>query len=215
VNALRAAKEEGLETQLDITLTDRNWKEIDGFVEFGAGLGVRAANFFFLVCTGRAMKTTLSTENYDSALRQITTVSARERRLMVRARCAPHIYRMLHQGGFPVSTGTRGCLAGRSYMGIGPEGNVSSCPYMSLSVGNIKEQSLTDLWENSPILNQLRQGVYHGRCSVCEYKEICGGCRARALAINNDLLGEDPLCTYEPSGKDTVILSDGLPTDIV
>jgi radical SAM protein with 4Fe4S-binding SPASM domain len=215
VSALRSAKEAGLETQLDITLTDGNWREIDRFVEFGAGLGARAANFFFLVCTGRAMRTTIATENYDAALKRIAAVSSKERRLMVRARCAPHIYRMLHQDGFPLPAGTRGCLAGRSYLRIDPEGNVSPCPYMSLPVGNIKERSLTSIWEDSRILQQLRRGAYTGRCGACEYRDVCGGCRARALANTGELLGEDPLCAYVPSGGDAVPLADTLPTELV
>ena len=134
---------------------------------------------------------------------------------MVRGRCAPHIYRRLHQDGVSLPAGTRGCLAGRSYMRVDPEGNVSPCPYMSLSVGNIKEQSLTSIWEGSPVLNQLRQGAYHGRCGACEYREFCGGCRARALADSGDLLGEDPLCAYVPSGGDRVTPPETLATNHV
>jgi radical SAM protein with 4Fe4S-binding SPASM domain len=214
VSALRAAREAGLETQLDVTLTDQNWKEIDSFLELGVGLRARAVNFFFLVCTGRAMSTNISTENYDSAIQYIAELLSRERRLMVRARCAPHIYRILHQDGFPVPDGTRGCLAGRSYMRIDPEGNVTPCPYMPLTVGNIKEKSLTSIWEDSSILKQLRQETYKGRCGLCEFAEICGGCRARALLKNNDIMEEDPLCTYTPSDKATITFTDTFKADL-
>ena len=214
LNALRAARSVGLETQLDVTLTDRNWPEIDSIIELGADLGVRAVNFFFLICTGRAMRTDISTDNYDSALRSISERFSRERRLMVRARCAPHVYRMLHQDGYPMPEGTRGCLAGRSYLRIDPEGNITPCPYMPLTVGNVKEKSLASIWEESPVLRQMRSGVYQGRCGTCEYGEICGGCRARALVKKNDVMEEDPLCTYEPSGKDAITLDDVLKTDL-
>lgn len=99
VSGLRYAKEAGLETQIDVTLTDRNWEEIDRFIEFGAGLGVKAINFFFLICTGRAMKTDISTNNYEKALTHIAKRAFHEKRLMVRARCAPHIYRILYEDG--------------------------------------------------------------------------------------------------------------------
>lgn len=215
VSALRSAREAGLETQLDVTLSDRNWREIDSLVELGAGLGARAVNFFFLVCTGRAMKTNISTENYDAALKYIARLSKRERRLMVRARCAPHVYRMLHDEGFPLPGGTRGCLAGRSYMRIDPEGNVTPCPYMPLTIGNIRERSLSSIWENSPVLRELRGGAYKGRCGICAFGEICGGCRARALAERGDLMEEDPLCTFEPSGKDSITFDDTFKTDLL
>lgn len=206
VSGLRYAREAGIETQIDVTLTDRNWQEIDRFIEFGVGLGVKAINFFFLICTGRAMKTEISTENYESALRHVASRAFSEKRLMVRARCAPHIYRFLYEGGFSIPPGTRGCLAGRSYMRIDPEGNVTPCPYMPVEIGNIREFSLTNIWEDSPYLRLLREGNYKGRCGFCEYTEICGGCRARAFVDRNDFMEEDSLCGHIPSGKGKVTI---------
>jgi radical SAM protein with 4Fe4S-binding SPASM domain len=201
VSGLRYAREKGIETQIDVTLTDRNWQEIDRFIEFGVGLGVKAINFFFLICTGRAMKTDISTDNYDSALRLVANRAFKEKRLMVRARCAPHIYRVLYEDGYSIPPGTRGCLAGRSYMRIDPEGNITPCPYMPLIVGNIRESSLSDIWDGSSYLRLLREGNYKGRCGSCEYTEICGGCRARAFVNKKDMMDEDSLCDYIPSGK--------------
>jgi len=212
--ALRIAKEEGLETQLDVTLTDRNWINIDELIEFSVTLGAKAVNFFFLLCTGRAMRTDVSMKNYESAIRQIARVSLRERRIMVRARCAPHVYRVLYEDGFPVPEGTRGCLAGRHYMRIDPVGNVTPCPYMPMSVGNVRKASLSAIWEESPSLKLLREGRYSGRCGACEYKEICGGCRARSLIERDDYMAEDPLCTYEPRGL-AVSLDEAFQSDLI
>lgn len=206
VSGLRYAKESGIETQMDITLTDRNCHEIDRFIEFGAGLGVKAVNFFFLICTGRAMKSEISTNNYEAALRHVAKRSFKEKRLMVRARCAPHIYRILYEDGYSIPPGTRGCLAGRSYMRIDPEGNITPCPYMDVKVGNIRESPLREIWEESHHLRLLREGDYKGRCGLCEYTEICGGCRARAYVNKRDIMEEDSLCTYTPSGKGKVTI---------
>jgi radical SAM protein with 4Fe4S-binding SPASM domain len=204
VSGLRYAREAGIETQIDATLTDRNYQEIDRFIEFGVGLGVKAINFFFLICTGRAIKTDISTNNYESALRQVANSTFKEKRLMVRARCAPHIYRILYDDGYSIAPGTRGCLAGRSYMRIDPEGNVTPCPYMYVIAGNIRESSLSEIWEGSSYLKLLREGNYRGRCGSCEYTEICGGCRARALVDKKDMMEEDSLCRYIPEGKGKV-----------
>lgn len=206
VSGLRYAREAGIETQIDVTLTDRNYQEIDRFIEFGVGLGVKAINFFFLICTGRAMKTDISTDNYESALCHVAGRVFKEKRLMVRARCAPHIYRVLYEKGYSIPPGTRGCLAGRSYMRIDPEGNVTPCPYMPVVVGNIKESSLSDIWEGAPYLRLLREGNYKGRCGICEYTEICGGCRARAFVNSGDMMNEDSLCGYIPEGKEKVAI---------
>lgn len=204
VEALRTARGLGLETQMDVTLTDRNWQDTDGFIELGAALGAKAVNFFFLVCTGRAMGTDISTGHYEEALRRIAKSTMKERRLMVRARCAPHIYRVLHQEGFSIPEGTRGCLAGRAYIRIDPEGNVTPCPYMPVVAGNVKDTSLAAIWEGAPEFRLMRDGAYRGRCGDCEYAGICGGCRARALSDRGDMMDEDPLCTYEPEGRDCV-----------
>lgn len=204
MEALRTSREIGIETLMDVTLTDQNWMEIDNLVETGASIGVKAIHFFFLICTGRAMKTSISMKNYGMALKHIADVSIRERRLMVRARCAPHVYRILHEAEHFIPQGTRGCPAGRSYIRIDPEGYVTPCPYMDLPIGNIREELLSILWEKSPVLRSLRTGNYKGRCGLCEYREICGGCRARAFAEKGDYMEEDFLCDYFPRGGEMV-----------
>jgi len=201
IRALQAAKALGLETQMDVTLTDENIEEMDGLIELAAALSAKAVSFFFLVCTGRAMKTKISGFNYEGALKRIARVSQTEKRLMVKARCAPHIYRLLSEQGCSLPQGTRGCLAGKHYLRVDHQGNVTPCPYLPGSLGNVREVPLTTLWNEAASLRQLRQGNYRGRCGVCEHAEICGGCRARALAEMGDLLEEDPLCTYQPPGK--------------
>lgn len=207
-NALALAKEQGFETQIDVTITDENWEEIDELVDFGAKLGARAVNFFFLVCTGRAVRSRISVANYDLSIRRIAKISMSERRLMVRARCAPHIYRILYENGFPLPAGTKGCLAGTSYMRIDPAGYVTPCPYMPLVIGNIRKDELKVLWENDEKLKLLRAGAYKGRCGRCEYSEVCGGCRARAFMEKNDLFEDDSLCAYEPKNNGKINLQN-------
>lgn len=214
IGAIRSARELGIDAQMDVTLTDGNLNEIDGFVELAASLNVKALNFFFLVCTGRAMETDITEYNYETALKKIVTLSKAEKRLMVKARCAPHIYRFLYEEGFEIPSGTRGCLAGRHYLRIDPEGNITPCPYMSVAVGNVRERRLSDIWRDAPFLKQLREGSYKGRCGECEYTEICGGCRARALSEKGDFMEEDGLCTYKPGGKGKVRLSEGMKTEL-
>ncbi|RJQ50405.1 MAG: radical SAM protein [Nitrospiraceae bacterium] len=214
VDSIRSAKEAGIEAQMDVSLTDKNVDHIAGFIELGASLSVKAVNFFFLVCTGRAMKTDIASYHYETALKKITEISKTEKRLMIRARCAPHIYRLLHESGTDIPEGTRGCLAGRHYMRIDPEGNITPCPYMPLAIGNIKKKSLTEIWEESPDLKKMREGAYKHKCGICKYAVICGGCRARALAESGDFMEEDSLCTYTPSGDEEIRLDAGCVTEL-
>jgi radical SAM protein with 4Fe4S-binding SPASM domain len=89
-----------------------------------------------------------------------------------------------------------GCGAGRLYCALQPNGDVSPCVFMpSLRIGNLRENSLIDIWHNSQVLNKLRnRESLQGNCGKCEYRFICGGCRARALAYFGDLSAPDPGC---------------------
>ena len=96
-----------------------------------------------------------------------------------------------------------GCGAGRLYCAISPEGNVQPCVFMPLVVGNLKTEPLPDIWFNSPVFNDLRDREnLKGRCSKCEYKFVCGGCRARALGYHDDYLMSDPGCIKQLSEGD-------------
>jgi radical SAM protein with 4Fe4S-binding SPASM domain len=93
-----------------------------------------------------------------------------------------------------------GCGAGRLYCGIEPNGDIEPCVFIPIKVGNIREQSLADIWRNSPILKQIRSRDAIKGCGECEYKYICGGCRARALGYFNDFMAPDPGCIRELEG---------------
>jgi len=89
-----------------------------------------------------------------------------------------------------------GCGVGRAYCALQPDGRVTPCVYMpEVTVGNIREKSLMEIWEKSPLLNSLRdRSDLKGHCRNCEYREMCGGCRARAYAYFQDFKAPDPGC---------------------
>ncbi len=91
-----------------------------------------------------------------------------------------------------------GCGVGRAYCAIQPDGKVTPCVYMpDLVVGDLRKQSFKEIWEDSPILNTIRdRSDLKGHCSNCEYKALCGGCRARAYAYFGDLKAPDPGCIF-------------------
>jgi radical SAM protein with 4Fe4S-binding SPASM domain len=96
-----------------------------------------------------------------------------------------------------------GCGAGRFYCAISPEGQVQPCVFMPLVVGDLKTQKMEDIWMNSSVLKDLRNREnLKGRCSKCEYKYVCGGCRARAFAYHDDYLMSDPGCIKQVSEGD-------------
>ncbi|MCK9390438.1 MAG: radical SAM protein [Syntrophales bacterium] len=105
-------------------------------------------------------------------------------------------------GGHPLNAMTRGCLGGVSFCFISHTGQVQPCGYLELDCGQIKKAGFQDIWNRSPIFQDLRNlGLYKGKCGECEFIRVCGGCRARAYEKTGDYLAEEPYCLYQPQRK--------------
>ncbi|MEM5793959.1 MAG: radical SAM protein [Candidatus Aenigmatarchaeota archaeon] len=89
-----------------------------------------------------------------------------------------------------------GCGAGRLYCGMEPNGDIQPCVFIPIKIGNIKEQSLIEIWKNSPVLKEIRNRDKFEGCGKCDYKYVCGGCRARAYGYFKDLKAADPSCSF-------------------
>ncbi|MBI3456341.1 MAG: radical SAM protein [Candidatus Rokubacteria bacterium] len=122
--------------------------------------------------------------------------------LLIRAKCAPHFRRILYQldprSPLLANYAHGACPAGKYYCRITPEGDVTPCPYMPVSAGNVRQTSFAELWARGRIFSDLRESRLGGRCGACEFRGICGGCRCRAYATFGDYLAEDPACAYQP-----------------
>lgn len=191
--------------QLQFTLTKENRREIDSAVSLAIEQGAMAINFFFLVCTGRGQKATdLAPHEYETALEEIVKAEMKySGKILVRARCAPHLVRVAERINpeSPLTRGaTCGCIAGKGYLRISPDGYVTPCPYIPANEGspNVLRTPLKEIWEKGPAFAQMRRHALSGRCAGCEFESSCGGCRARALSLTGDVMGEDPWCVHEP-----------------
>ncbi|MBI3755858.1 MAG: radical SAM protein, partial [Deltaproteobacteria bacterium] len=128
-------KKHGLDFQVQVTVTKDNYSEIADIIRLAYEKGARAANIFFLVCTGRGQEMTdITPKQYEETLTYLVKAEKDyEGKMMVRARCAPHFLRIAHKLN-PESQllkgATSGCIAGTGYFRITPEGDVTPCPYM-------------------------------------------------------------------------------------
>jgi heme b synthase len=94
---------------------------------------------------------------------------------------------------------SRGCLAGTGFCFISHVGHVQPCGYFDVVAGDVKEQPFSQIWRESPLFQDLRDvDKLGGKCGICEYRRVCGGCRARAYEVSGDYLAEEPYCVYEP-----------------
>lgn len=206
VSAIEICQRHGLRVQIHTTATRANYAEILDLVEFVEEKDVVGFNLFFLVCTGRGQQMTdITPAEYSVALSAL--VAAQEEyqgQMLIRARCAPHFRRLAYSRSAELAASSAGCMAGISYCRISPEGEITPCPYLPLSVGSLRKDSLADIWETAPIFNQLQQPALKGRCGVCEFGALCGGCRARAYTVNDDIMAEDPWCDYQPGETENI-----------
>ncbi len=96
----------------------------------------------------------------------------------------------------PLADFIGGCGAGRLYCSLSPQGDVHPCVFLPVNVGNLKTEKFQDIWLNAPLFKSFRNRAnLKGACGKCDYKFICGGCRARSAAYHNgDMLSGDPGC---------------------
>ncbi len=101
------------------------------------------------------------------------------------------------------SWATRRVNDGKGFMFISHVGNVYPSGFLPIHAGNIRETPLADIYRHAPIFKSLRDtSKLEGKCGACEYKEICGGSRARAYAVTGDPLAQEPCCIYQPKNWD-------------
>ena len=209
VAALGRLREHKLDFIVQTTVTKGNRVELERLVAWSADEGAVAFNCYFLVATGRgAGLSDLAPPEYEAVLADLARWQKDYRgRLLVRAKCAPHFMRHVHQVD-PDSTllnyETR-CPCGTQYCRITPDGKLTPCPYLPEVAGDLRTQSFGDIWRSAPLFQQLREGTLGGKCGRCEYQKLCGGCRARAFALEGDVLAADPSCVYEPAPGAAVI----------
>jgi AdoMet-dependent heme synthase len=89
--------------------------------------------------------------------------------------------------------------AGRGFVFVSHTGEVFPSGFLPLSAGNVRTWSLPHLYRTSPLFTSLRSSrLLRGRCGRCEFRDVCGGSRARAYATTADVLAEEPSCAYDP-----------------
>jgi radical SAM protein with 4Fe4S-binding SPASM domain len=200
--AVERVRAHRLDFVVQTTVTRGNRAEIPALAAWAAERGAVSFNTYFLVPTGRAdaMRGLAPAEN-EAVLAELAALERTYRgRMLVRSKCQPQIMRHVHASDpeSPLLNYATRCPCGVSYCRITPEGKLTPCPYMPLVAGDLREKSFAELWRASPVFRQLRTGDLGGRCGRCEYRQLCGGCRARAYADTGDPLAEDASCVYEP-----------------
>ncbi|PKG32259.1 radical SAM/SPASM domain-containing protein [Methanoregula sp.] len=219
VAAIRNCRDEGLGVQINMTAVRPVAADVESVVALGRDLGVKDYQVFFPVPTGRAAKGgDLSPVAYENVIREVL-LRYRDSDINLRPTCAPQFRRIADSLGIKNPQWGRGCIAGITYCRIYANGDVTPCPYLPVSAGNVRTTPFDKIWADSPVFAALRKpALLTGKCGRCEYQPVCGGCRARAwrgsnrvsprwcdglekpATVTGELCAEDPWCPYEPGG---------------
>jgi len=171
----------------------------------------------------------ISASEYERVLNWLYDVEQSEPDLQLKATCAPHYFRVMHQrraedkrnhilrdlpasharqvhGGSQMHAATKGCLAGTGVCFISHRGEVFPCGYLPVEAGNVRRQSFGEIWQGSALFSEMRDpDALEGKCGICQFKTLCSGCRARAYGVTGNYLAEEPFCAYEPETRQIVL----------
>jgi AdoMet-dependent heme synthase len=209
----------GVKVQVNTTVMNRNAGELADIAALLVATGARTWEVFFLIEVGRgAAAGALSPAGHADVCDFLFDASRYG--FVVRTVEAPFFRRTVlrrREGRPPTGGALYGELTGRLRELLGPParqpsaqtastrdgkgimfvsstGDVYPAGFLPLSLGNVRDQPLRDIYAGSPLLRDIRAARFTGRCGRCEYSDLCGGSRARAYAATGDALAEDPAC---------------------
>ncbi len=219
LDAVRWANEIGLPVQINTTFSRRNIDEIDEIVALMESLQITLWSAFFLVPTGRGkLNDLLSAEEFEAVFAKVydlsrtaifdikTTEAQHYRRFLLQQRVAERrlgidLGSQHDLVADAIGRAPRGLNDGKGFVFISHKGEVFPSGFLPLSAGNIREQELATIYRDSPLFRDLRDtSKLEGKCASCEFKNICGGSRARAYALTGNPHAEEPCCSYFPKG---------------
>lgn len=200
LSAVEMCLDAGVNCVTNMTLTQMNSSTMDETIDFVLNLGCdMVINKFLPIGRGKKnqAKLNLSLEEYRRVV-----IHLYERKKELRDQMDLQVGHIPYESLLANEKYFSGCDAGINVCKITPSGDVHTCQFMPFSIGNIFEQSFSDLWRESPspLLTRLRtRSGLKGACAACKYTDLCGGCRASAYAYTGDFMEADPYCFIRTS----------------
>ena len=211
MQGVEACKKAGLPFQLGMVIRRQSLPEISDMLKLAVESGASAAEFFDLVQVARVRRECREEILSRSERRNVIELLAEAQRdcpIVIRLPGCPMYPLIIKQRDiqpkhFPapllrrIPYYDRGCAAGMpsGYVTILPNGDIIPCMLLQVKLGNIREESIIRIWEDSPVLAKLRsRELLEGECGKCAHRDICAGCRGRAYEETGNMLASDPGC---------------------
>ena len=197
LDAIRLLKRLGFTVQVNTVVRPEIVDELPQLAQLLVETGASIWEVFFLIQTGRGSNLPELTPAQNEAVCRFLVDVARTG-LVVRTVEAPFFRRVVAEDPDPPRTAqTKGTRDGKGIVFVAHDGEVFPSGFLPVSVGNVRDSSIVELYRDSPLLRDIRAARFAGRCGVCSYADLCGGSRARAYASSGDPLGEDPACAHD------------------
>lgn len=201
----------GMPFQIAPLMWRGSWAQLEDIIEIAKGIGANAMEVFDYVESGRGRGQSeyeLDTEQRKQIVDQILRWQS-EGDIIFRVIALPQYWveveRTIPEDEVLEKFTRSCCAAGTRYITILPNGDVIPCMVLQTKLGNVRENSLRDIWYDSPILETLRnRELLQGRCGRCKYRVSCAGARCKAYEKTGDMMAEDPTCWL----PDEVILEE-------
>jgi radical SAM protein with 4Fe4S-binding SPASM domain len=204
-NAIAVAQRNGISFQINTTVTRLNVDALPQMLDAVIAMGAKTWDLFFLVPTGRgsAIKDLeISPDRHENALNWVADTAA-QAPIAMHTTCAPHYARVVRQKGMGrgPGRGASGCMAARGFLFVSHRGKVQPCGFLEAEFGDLRREdfNVQRIYEASPVAVEMRDvNLFHGKCGICEFRQACGGCRARAYGHTGDWMDSEPFCVHEP-----------------
>lgn len=211
---LRTAREIGLSTQVNTTVTRHNLHQLPEMVEFVQECGAVQWSVFFLVPMGRGQELSMiGPEQHEDVLGWLHELS-RTSSFDIKATAAPMYRRIAWQrerdrprsgAGFSFHDGLdrpgQGVNDGRGFLFVSHVGEIMPSGFLPVVAGNVRDDDVVEVYRDHALFRALRDpDRLAGKCGACEFRAVCGGQRGRAYAVTGDPLASDPACAYVPAG---------------
>jgi len=220
-------RQEGIPLQINTTFSEYNFDYFDEIAELVKSLGVVFWEVFFLVPMGRGkLLKQMSARKFEKLFEKLYNFS-KEVDFIVKITEAQHYRRYvieqekqnLSMGeslevklpdrmtrdfgpGGSIGHAPKGVNAGNGYVFISHIGDIYPSGFLPLKTGDVRNDSLADIYSNHEVFRLLRNSdCLTGKCGLCEYRTVCGGCRSRAYAMTGNIMAPEPFCVYNPRQK--------------
>jgi len=198
VKALSYLNGAGIETSISTVVCKINYKDISMLIEFARQNNVNHLNFHNFKCTGLGFsnKDELDLASEEWRTFYLEAINLKQQINDVHISFDDPIIALL--GYRDGSSLIKGSVCGKLSLNIKSNGDITPCGFIPITIGNLFNDDLLDIWNNSPVLDMMRNKTPKGKCLNCgHYSDCLGGCTARALALTGDINSPDPHCWYE------------------